>query len=277
MTNYKNDQILNHIEYSESTYRLGNHFHNAYEIILILEGVVLLHTKNQVYKVGPQNLLFLSNLESHMLEIIEGPYSRYFILVNPYQTDRFIRDFKLLSIFKNRPSTFSHVININSISSQVLKVFQKMYDETQIIDDYFDRRIGMLLFELLLILYRYDSNSFPVLDKNIRPEIYSVQEYIDTHFKEPIVIQQLAQEFFISVSYLTHSFKKLTGYSPKQYLMIQRLIYARDLIVNSELPISEVAYQSGFQDTNNFIRSFKAYFNFTPRKMRLCAQRDNVR
>ena len=58
------------------------------------------------------------------------------------------------------------------------------------------------------------------------------------------------------------------GYSPKQYLLLNRLSYAQELLENSDLPVSQIAFQCGFGDANNFIRAFRESFGLSPSQFR---------
>ena len=98
--------------------------------------------------------------------------------------------------------------------------------------------------------------------------VFAVQLYIDTHYAEPIRVSDLAERVFLTPCYLTHCFKSMTGYSPKQYLVQARLAAAKDLLIHSDLPVSEVAFHAGFSDVNNFIRAFRRETGCTPLRYR---------
>ena len=68
--------------------------------------------------------------------------------------------------------------------------------------------------------------------------------------------------------YLTHLFKKQVGYSPKQYILLNRLSYAQELLETTQLQVSQVALQCGFGDVNNFIRAFREWFGVSPSQFR---------
>ena len=95
-----------------------------------------------------------------------------------------------------------------------------------------------------------------------------VQRYIESHFAEDLRISDLAKAFYMNHCYMTHLFKKQVGYSPKQYLLLNRLSYAQELLENSDLPVSQIAFQCGFGDANNFIRAFRESFGLSPSQFR---------
>ena len=75
--------------------------------------------------------------------------------------------------------------------------------------------------------------------------------------------------YYISLFYLSHSFKKLTGYSPKQYLLLTRMSYARELLITTDTAVKVITDQCGFNDVNNFIRVFKREYQMTPKQYRI--------
>ncbi|MEG0616745.1 MAG: AraC family transcriptional regulator, partial [Oscillospiraceae bacterium] len=124
------------------------------------------------------------------------------------------------------------------------------------------------IYELLATLYRQNKAAFPLPAQNVKSEIFEVQQYIEKNFKNEIMISELADKFYINKYYLTHSFKELTGYSPKQYLLLNRLSFAKELLINSDFNISQIAQKAGFYDSNSFIRSFKNEYGITPNSYR---------
>ncbi|MGN1249678.1 MAG: helix-turn-helix domain-containing protein, partial [Candidatus Spyradocola sp.] len=58
------------------------------------------------------------------------------------------------------------------------------------------------------------------------------------------------------------------GYSPKQYIKLLRLSYARELMETTDLPVTDVAVKCGFADVNNFIRAFRQTYSVPPGKWR---------
>jgi len=74
----------------------------------------------------------------------------------------------------------------------------------------------------------------------------------------------LAEEYHISPSYLSHLFKRVTGYTIMEYLTMCRLSMARKLLCETELSITEIVYATGFSDCSNFSRLFKREIGCSP-------------
>jgi len=91
---------------------------------------------------------------------------------------------------------------------------------------------------------------------------------IEKHYAEPITIQDLSQLCNISVSRLSHLFKQMTGYTFTEYLNNIRIYKAKNLLINSHLPISEVSLQVGFSTISHFNHLFREIFKMSPSDIR---------
>lgn len=81
--------------------------------------------------------------------------------------------------------------------------------------------------------------------------------YLKEHLDGPLDMLELVRELSVSYSKFRKLFKETTGQSPHQYHLNLRLDRAKELLGNSDLTISEVAYRSGFDSVFYFSRLFK--------------------
>lgn len=88
--------------------------------------------------------------------------------------------------------------------------------------------------------------------------------YLENHYKEEITLEKLAQDQFLSPTYLSKIFKEATGVSPINYLIEIRLKRAKDMLKNDNLTIKEVASAVGYQDAYHFSKSFKKLYGVSP-------------
>ena len=95
-----------------------------------------------------------------------------------------------------------------------------------------------------------------------------IQEYIDRHYAESLTLQTIGQALHISPYYLAHVFKETSGYSPMQYLLRRRIGEAQSLLINTDLLISRIAEQVGFETQNYFNMQFSKHVGMPPKKYR---------
>ena len=95
-----------------------------------------------------------------------------------------------------------------------------------------------------------------------------VKEFVDSHLTESYTLEQMANEFQVSVSYLSHSFKRATGHSVMQYMTQRRIGEAQTLLVTTTQPIKQIAQRMGYTDLSYFTRVFTHNVGMSPRKYR---------
>ena len=94
--------------------------------------------------------------------------------------------------------------------------------------------------------------------------IIEAQEWLRQHSGESVKLQQLAAQLDLSMRSFNRRFKQATGITAGDYLQRQRLDNAKELLRTSNLSISEVAAQSGYQDSSYFCNRFKRVMGQTP-------------
>jgi len=117
------------------------------------------------------------------------------------------------------------------------------------------------LISLLIGMMKKISHEFQTPNINI-PE--KCMQYIQEHFSESIDMAKLAEEIFVSVSYLNRVFKRRFGTTPILYLNLYRIEIAREMLVQTNSKIAAVASFVGFEDPKHFAKLFKKTTGFTP-------------
>lgn len=98
--------------------------------------------------------------------------------------------------------------------------------------------------------------------------IHAVTNYITEKYSEPIRIKEIADYCGLDRSYLCKVFKRATGYTPMEYLILFRIRKARQLLRQTDLPIQHVAYSVGYSDPFAFSKLFKKETGMSPSEYR---------
>ncbi|WP_168123105.1 AraC family transcriptional regulator [Paenibacillus sp. HB172176] len=96
-----------------------------------------------------------------------------------------------------------------------------------------------------------------------------IQEYVLAHYREDIRVDRLAELVHRSPNYVSASFKKLTGQTPKSYIHQVKVSAARDLIIQHHVTIGEASEYVGFCDQAYFNRIFKKIYGYPPSQLYL--------
>lgn len=92
----------------------------------------------------------------------------------------------------------------------------------------------------------------------------SIARYIDRNYTQPLSLNQLAEQFYLSPPYLSKMFKQLYGTTFSSYLMDIRLQNCLQALTSKEKSIEEISEQYGFPNSRSFISHFKNKYGITP-------------
>jgi AraC-like DNA-binding protein len=87
-------------------------------------------------------------------------------------------------------------------------------------------------------------------------------------------LEQVARESGVSAFHFLRLFTRVIGVTPHQYLVRSRLRHAARLLAQDTRPIADIAYEVGFGDLSNFIRTFRRAAGVSPRGFRRASQND---
>lgn len=98
--------------------------------------------------------------------------------------------------------------------------------------------------------------------------------WLEAHAAEPVGLEDAAAELGLSPYHFLRLFARALGVTPHQYLVRARLRLAARLLAEDDRPITDVAYDCGFADLSNFVRSFHRAAGLAPRRFRQLARGD---
>ena len=112
-------------------------------------------------------------------------------------------------------------------------------------------------------------NQIVVRQENAEPPaIARAKEFIRDHQAENLTLGQVAKAVNTSTFYFCKMFKKITGVNFTDYVSRVRIEKAKDLLLNPNLRVSEIAYEVGFQSLTHFNRVFKRILGQSPTEYR---------
>jgi len=98
--------------------------------------------------------------------------------------------------------------------------------------------------------------------------ILDAVKFMENHVADPVSLPDLALAAGVSERQLNRLFQQKLGRSTMGYYRDLRLDKARNLLTNSSLPLTEIAYATGFANSSHFSRLFSEYFGRAPSSFR---------
>ena len=118
------------------------------------------------------------------------------------------------------------------------------------------------------MIYRRNPENFSPFDEEKFDIIFEIQKQFESNCKIAYSLNELAKQYHISASTLSHQFKRITGFSVFEYLYSCRIASAKYYLTKTDLSIAEIVEECGFGDNSNFSRTFKKRTGMTPSKFR---------
>lgn len=99
-------------------------------------------------------------------------------------------------------------------------------------------------------------------------QVKTVLEYIENHYAAPISLETLAKEAGMNPKYFCRFFHSITHQTPLDYVNCYRIEQAAQLLRATDLPVTAVSLECGFNDSSYFVKVFRKYRGLTPNQYR---------
>ena len=258
--------FIHNVKYSEGLKKLSSHYHDAHQILYVVDGCAEISVDGKNYKLYKDSLIFISQMESHSIVSADEHYSRFEIRISPEISNYSHKNPILYSVLKNRPEGFCHVVTVSDNS--IINIFNEMITEFENEKPYKDDMLSILLDRLFISLYRCNPEVFSVGNTPNHEIVYKIQKEFENDMSSNFTLDMIADKYKFNKYYLSHMFKSVTGYSVMDYLKNSRLAKSKYLLAKTALSIGDIVNICGFSDCSNFSRSFKQSVGMSPSEFR---------
>ena len=251
--------------YNASNFKLDRHYENVYQAIMITSGRIRYRVGDKTYETGRGGIIVLNSLEEHDLEVLEYPYERYMIRVEPDFFQNEVKYPEVIAVFIKRPPNFSHLLTISEpVWNYLYDIVLEMEREYNHKKKYWDCYVGADLRRMFILIYRECADVLAMRVGQSVTVAYNIMNYINHHFTESISVNKIADELYLNKNYISHIFKEETGYSLISYVILLRINRAKVLLMKTDHSITEIATECGYDDFTYFSRQFKKSVGMSP-------------
>lgn len=253
------------------------HWHQYTEIIALpgdaqLTAPPVIQINQVKYTMEPGDILFawagelheiISNKDQQLIALqfpvtIISDLPEFTPYLNTFRVIHRISAAELPELSQNMISQMQHMLE--------LKNSQHLFSGVEVL---------MCLYELFMYFGSYmeehrnlNASDMPGCSHQLLDKMNQACDYITENCEQPLTLESLANRFGFSIYYFSRIFKAATSYNFTEYLTLQRVKRAQSNLAQSDINITEIAFQSGFKSISSFNRAFRQYKGCSPSEYR---------
>lgn len=261
-----------HVDSSHPRYEMAYHWHVEYEIIRILTGSLHVTMDEKEFTASSGDIVFVNSGILHSGIPSDCVYQCIVFDMNAF--------------LKNNPRCSTYIKQIIDHSAFIYHHFTPKNQQIhQIVWDIFNAMESQKTgYELIVFgeLYHFFGVVFseklyfsdsPQDRRDYRKivQLKKVLDYMEANYSSPVTLEQLSASVNMSPKYFCRFFYQMTHRTPIDYLNYQRVEHASYQLATTDVSVTEVAYNCGFNDLSYFIKTYKKYKGITPGKSKIRA------
>lgn len=249
------------------------HHHTFFEVYFLLGGEVDYWVDGRIVHLQPGDLLLINPMELHrpLLKGGDKVYERIVLWINTDYLERFSGDgVDLTQCFNAALPSHKNLLRPTVTERSSLTALLG-----ELVREYYSPALGnrlsaagiFLQFMVALnrMALRADTQKVRAEEKESSTLVAQVLRYIGEHCSEELSLETIAARFFVSKYHLAHAFRREVGVSVYRYVVLKRLLMARQLLAAGHAA-GEVCFTCGFSDYTAFYRAFKGEYGISPRE-----------
>ena len=235
--------------------RVEVHWHDYYELSLVVEGEAEHVVNGRAHRLRPASAFLLSPTDFHSIDPGDGTLVCFNTVIDPALMERQLdalgpgvldgfpwlcddfgdaeRDFRRLQEEFERPRPGSASVTEGLVACLVVELA---------------RRCGL------------GRRRQRAPGDDLRRAV----TYVDRHFREPLTLADAAAQAHLSPNWFSERFREHTGTSFQSYLQERRLRFARSLLASTSLSVTEVCFAAGFGNLSHFGRAYRRRYGARP-------------
>ncbi|WP_294708023.1 helix-turn-helix domain-containing protein [uncultured Fusobacterium sp.] len=281
-TNENNEELVQHGDYEfpcavyfsdidiYTASEIAWHWHKEIEIVVLYEGNVSLETAKESIILKKGDGVFINSEELHYFKKIGDEKC---VLIS-YVFDKSLVIGDKGSIIERKyiePLVQNKTLSLFKISEKLSRKLEEVFFE------YEDKKFGVeinirnILSSVLLEIIienrekLIEKKTYKNLDNQ---RIKGMLDFIQKNYSNELTLKEIGEAVFIGERETLRCFARTIGISPIEYLKKYRVKVAANLLTTTDLPVTEICIQCGFNSPSYFSKSFQRVFNVTPREYR---------
>ncbi len=247
-------------EGKDGSYKVTRHWHRSVEIFLVLEGCMDFYINTQLYRLSPGRFMIVNSNEVHSIDCPDPNYT--LVMQIPRGLfEKYLKDADSLQLFRSCQK-----------DHRLAELIEQMHTAYEKKEEGYLFRILSSFYELMYLLvtdYRMpEADEEHIRQHKNLDRLSHITNYIQANYREDLTLEGVARIFGFSPAYLSKMFQKYAGINYKTYVLELRTQAGYRLLMNTQLPVGQIASDCGFPDSRSFAKSFRRRYGMPPAEYR---------
>ena len=229
---------------------------NSLDILFNIEGITSVSLNGNIFIMKKYDIILINQFESYEIFKTKEAYSLFIIRINR-------------SLLNLSEDVLNAKFSCNSCDYKSKERFSSIHS---LIYDYLNKFDNISFFQSVSISYSFYDELLKNFKKNIENsknnEFEEILNYIEINYDQDLMLKELANEYHLSIPYLSKRFKEVTGLNFNDYYDKIRIAHANYDLYETDIPIIDIAYKHGFSSAQAYLRSFKKINGILPSEAR---------
>ncbi len=238
-----------------------DHWHEKMEICMMVSGRCDFEISGKTYSAKEGDIVVIKSGEIHSFNQIHGDCSMYICQFEPM----FLYNLRV-DIGNIHHHIKADDMKKHSVHKKIVDCFETLYSESEL-----NKKCSEIIFKANILhiygmLLRYFEKKTEVYKKDISKLIsfQKILEYISINYTDNITLESVAEKFGYNSVYLSGMFRTRMGVNFKYYLDNIRISKAMELLLTTDMSVTEISYASGYENIRTFNNVFKRITGVVP-------------
>lgn len=233
---------------------------DSFLFLIVLSGKGVLTVNERVYALSANDCAFINCNQQYSHQSSENePWELMWVHFNGLSALSYHKYF--LDKFESHAFHADTINSFTSIITHLMEIHKKKDYITEI-------NASKLITDILTLSFTIQQQQKELLNDNISKKLELIKDYININFRQKITLDHLSEQFYISKFHLSREFKQMYGVTIGNYILAQRITYAKELLRFTNNSIETISEACGIPDTSYFNKVFRKSENMTATQYR---------
>lgn len=240
------------------SHKCNIHYHDHYELYYLLSGQREYLIDNKIINIYPKSIVLIKPGIVH--QTFGSQFERLLINFNSKALNTVFNQNLVSNILDNMPDFI-----VSTATNEINNFFTELYNAYST-----NNLISSAIYAVQILMFiKENQNNISTINPSQDSDLLTqIKFYINQNYKNLNTLEEIAEKFYISKYHLSHLFHKKLETTVINYLNNRKLAAAANLLRTTELPITEIAIESGFNTPAYLFKLFKKANGIAPLKYR---------